>query len=135
MSTLMTAADAAFKKRDERATWGSDADRGAAVVWHWRGFQDGAVSVEAGGARAVQVTHCLDLWMALGLDDAAFDGYYERNGYAETWAALMDALRVGLPLCGAPTGQGPCVLRQHAGHVHYAADDVGRGEPLPARST
>lgn len=39
------AADAAFKKRDERATWGDAEDRDAAVRWHWRGFQDGAESV------------------------------------------------------------------------------------------
>lgn len=103
---------------------------------------DGAHSLGAGAlaealmpwvqaqVRAVQVTHCLDLWVALGLPDAEFEGYYERNGYAETWAALLDAARV-TPLCGAPTDSGPCVLRQHAGPVHYAADDVGRGEALP----
>jgi len=38
----MNAADAAFKKRDEHATWSDERDRDAAVRWHWRGFQDGA---------------------------------------------------------------------------------------------
>lgn len=39
------AADEAFKKRDKHATWGDAEDRDAAVLWHWRGFQDGADSV------------------------------------------------------------------------------------------
>lgn len=40
----LDAADAAFKLRDEQATWGDVEEREAAVRWHWRGFQDGAQS-------------------------------------------------------------------------------------------
>ena len=36
------AADVAFLARDKHATWTDPEDRDAAVLWHWRGFQDGA---------------------------------------------------------------------------------------------
>lgn len=82
----------------------------------------------------------LDLWQALGLPVGEFDGYLARNGWADTWAALIRAVKVqrGVPACGLPDDEGnPCVLLAHDPNFpHYAAGDVGRTEPLPpARST
>lgn len=74
----------------------------------------------------------LDLWMALGLDSSDFDRYYERNGWADTWAALLAEVRkTHIPVCGELTDEGePCVLHEHAKGPHYGADDVGYGESL-----
>ena len=69
--------------------------------------------------------------MALGLDSRGFDGYYERNGWATTWAVLLDAVRTS-PYCDAAVDSDEdCVLR--AGHVgpHMGPSDVGSSEPLP----
>ena len=75
----------------------------------------------------------LDLWMALGLDDNLFDDYYSRNDWANTWSALLNAVREQhLERCDFVTEEGRCVLFKHAeNHVHYTAEDVGSSEPLP----
>jgi hypothetical protein len=76
----------------------------------------------------------LDVWMALGLDSRAFDAFYERNGWADTWSILLDAVREdNVPKCGAMTDEGPCVLYRHNIGPHMVGDDVGRSEPLPER--
>lgn len=77
-----------------------------------------------------------DLWYAMGGNAEDFVDYYERNGWANTWAALLQAIRVarGAELCAAfdPHIEGPCVLMKHnPSFPHYGASDVGRGEPLP----
>ncbi len=80
-----------------------------------------------------------DLWMALDLPIDEFNGYYERNGWADTWAALGDRVRQlsGRGRCWEPAGYGErCVLRVGVGgkpHFgpHYGSSDVGSGEPLP----
>lgn len=79
----------------------------------------------------------LDLWMALGYDPGLFDGYYERNGAADTWAALCHAVRVltGARVCGKPVDRETCVLLEHdEGSPCWGASDVGTQEPLPQRS-
>jgi hypothetical protein len=79
----------------------------------------------------VQVSLCLDVWMALGLDVALFDGYYQRNRFATTWAELMARVRaMAIP-------PNPCFIEEwcvlQAGHfgVCYGADDLGTSEALP----
>lgn len=75
-----------------------------------------------------------DLWMALGLPVDQFAGYYERNGWAETWAVLLSAVR-GPEICGEPAGFGElCVLAPHSVGPHIGRSDVGRSEP-PIRWT
>ena len=74
----------------------------------------------------------LDLWQALGLPVEEFDGYYDRNGWADTWSNLLDPARrrFGRGECGKDAGGEPCVLTgEHL--VHYGASDVGSSEPLP----
>ena len=75
----------------------------------------------------------LDLWMAIGLDSREFDGFYERNGWADTWSILLDAVRrtYGRQECGEEQDGEVCVLL--APHIgpHWSASDVGSTEPLP----
>lgn len=75
----------------------------------------------------------LDLWSALGLDSRDFDAYYERNGWAETWAVLLDRVRTlgGVGHCLAPVDGEYCGLRPHTVGPHMGASDLGSGEPLP----
>lgn len=75
----------------------------------------------------------LDLWVALGCDPAAFDAYYERHGWAETWAALLHAVREarGERPCGEMVDGEPCVLLPHTMTPHTGASDVGSGEHVP----
>ena len=75
-----------------------------------------------------------DLWSALRLPDAEFDGYYERNGWADTWSNLLAEVRLrsGARSCGEDADGEPCVLMTESHLVHYGASDVGSSEPLPA---
>ena len=75
-----------------------------------------------------------DLWSALRLPDAEFDGYYERNGWADTWSNLLAEVRLrsGARPCGQDADGEPCVLMTESHLVHYGASDVGSSEPLPA---
>lgn len=82
---------------------------------------------------AVQVAH--DLWIALRLPGEEFEGYWDRNGWATTWAVLLDAVRGWQYPCQEPTSGDyqACVLpKGHAG-PHYGKGDVGVSEPLPER--
>lgn len=75
----------------------------------------------------------LDLWMALGMHSSAFDGYYDRNGWADTWANLLDAVRSQSGRKECPIiadGEGCVLLNGHIG-PHTGASDVGSSEPLP----
>ena len=75
----------------------------------------------------------LDLWMALGMPSNGFDGYYERNGWADTWANLLDAIRrqSGRKECPIiADGEGCVLINGHIG-PHMGASDVGSSEPLP----
>ena len=75
----------------------------------------------------------LDLWMALGIPSNGFDGYYERNGWADTWANLLDAVRrqSGRKECPiVADGEGCVLINGHIG-PHMGASDVGSSEPLP----
>ena len=75
----------------------------------------------------------LDVWQALGLPVGEFDSYYERNGWADTWANLMYAPG-GVsrrPICGVAVGGEACVLREHGNGPHMGAGDVGSTEALP----
>ena len=75
----------------------------------------------------------LDLWMALGMPSKGFDGYYERNGWADTWSNLLGAVRrqSGRKECPIIAAGERCVLIN--GHIgpHMGASDVGSSEPLP----
>lgn len=77
----------------------------------------------------------LDLWMALGLSSRDFDAYLERNGWANTWANLLDGVRLksGRRGCSkdTETPRERCVLI--GGHVGpcMGASDVGSSERLP----
>lgn len=75
----------------------------------------------------------LDLWMALGLDSNLFDGYYDRNGWANTWANLLHHVRLSTsePCSGVDDQGDQCVLTEHAIGPHYSEHDVGSSEPLP----
>lgn len=78
----------------------------------------------------------LDLWAALGGEPQAFHDYYARNGWSNTWATLLRAVRIqsGATRCGEYSREieGPCVLLRHSdSSPHYGADDVGKSEPLP----
>lgn len=77
-----------------------------------------------------------DLWSALRLSDAdaEFDGYYERNGWADTWSNLLAEVRLrsGARPCGQDADGEPCVLMTESHLVHYGESDVGSSEPLPA---
>lgn len=75
----------------------------------------------------------LDLWMALGMPSNGFDGYYERNGWADTWANLLDAIRrqSGRKECPIiADGEGCVLINGHTG-PHMGVSDVGSAEPLP----
>lgn len=75
----------------------------------------------------------LDLWQAMGMDSREFDAYYERNGWADTWANLLGDVRekYGRQVCGAENDGEVCVmLAPHIG-PHMSAEDVGSFEPLP----
>ena len=79
----------------------------------------------------------LDLWQALGFPAGEFDGYYERNGWAGTWANLLQAPG-GVnqrEKCGDDSDGEPCVLRAGDHLVHYGASDVGSSEPLPSSTS
>ena len=73
----------------------------------------------------------LDLWMALGLSPRDFDAYLERNGWADTWANLLDGVRRKSGRRGCSKPRERCVLI--AGHVGpcMGASDVGSSERLP----
>ena len=73
----------------------------------------------------------LDLWMALGLSSRDFDAYLERNGWADTWANLLDGVRRKSGRRGCSKPRERCVLI--AGHVGpcMGASDVGSSERLP----
>lgn len=71
------------------------------------------------------------LWMALGLPVQEFDAYYQRNGWADTWANLLSAVR-GPAICGAYVDGEVCVLAPHDVGPHMGRSDVGTSEPLPA---
>jgi len=76
----------------------------------------------------------LDVWQALGLGMREFDGYYERNGWADTWSNVLHQVRVraGAQPCLELTDDGePCTLLVHATGPHYGQSDVGSSEPLP----
>lgn len=77
----------------------------------------------------------LDLWQALDLPLSEFDGYYARNGWADTWANLLEGVRklVGYSTCPIETDGEPCVLIDGHKGPHYGASDVGASEFLPAR--
>jgi hypothetical protein len=73
-----------------------------------------------------------DLWQALGAPISDFDAYYERNGWADTWANVLGTVRDHFrPKCGQDTEGEACVLT--AGHLtpHYGPSDVGSSEPVP----
>lgn len=76
----------------------------------------------------------LDLWQALGCPVEQFDGYVERNGPADTWAALLAAVR-NPGRCLRPVDGDPsdlCVLAPHSETSPcYGAGDVGSTELLP----
>ena len=78
----------------------------------------------------------LDLWMALGFDDKAFDAYYSKNGWANTWSNLLGEVRnVFQPYCLETLADGEiCVL--HKDHIgpHMGESDVGTSDPLPRRN-
>jgi hypothetical protein len=111
----------------EGAAWGSDA-----ATW-WQAVSDlrapQPVVPDAGQAPPVYLA--LDVWQALHLPVGEFDGYYQRNGWAETWAALMAGVR-GPAQCGRPVDGEVCVLAPHSESAPcYGARDVGSSEPLP----
>lgn len=76
----------------------------------------------------------LDLWMAMGMGAREFDAYYERNGWADTWANLLGEVRKTFrgETCGWVENGEPCVI-SIVGHIgrHMGASDVGSSEPLP----
>ena len=88
-------------------------------------------------ADAPPIYLALDLWMALGLDSRHFDAYYERNGWANTWANLCGGVRdaVGREPCLALIENEYCQL--DFGHIgpHMGESDLGYGEPLPLRTS
>lgn len=89
------------------------------------------MSDESNEVTGVQRWMALDLWAALGLDPAAFDGYIDRNGFGATWATLGARVRDlarGTPPCNLHAW---CVRRDS--HLGPCLDDgdVGSGEPLP----
>lgn len=85
----------------------------------------------AAAAAAPPVYLAADVWSALHLPDGEFEGYYERNGWAETWAVLMAAVR-GPARCGRDVDGEPCVLDPHSESTPcYCAGDVSSSEPLP----
>lgn len=72
-----------------------------------------------------------DLWMALGLPVKEFDGYFQRNRWANTWANLLSAVRGPAAVCGAYVDGEVCVLAPHNIGPHMGRSDVGSSEPLP----
>jgi hypothetical protein len=81
--------------------------------------------------RGVQAWMCSDLWTAMGLPPAEFDGYFARNGFGNTWAALLGSIR-GPLRCGKRIDVSWCVLAPHSEDAPcYGAEDVGVSEPLP----
>jgi hypothetical protein len=74
-----------------------------------------------------------DLWMALDLPIGEFDAYYDRNGWADTWANLLGSVRslAGRPVCPVIVDGEPCELLD--GHIapHMGFTDLGSSEPLP----
>jgi hypothetical protein len=75
-----------------------------------------------------------DLWSAIYGDSEGADSYMNRNGWAETWAGLLSAVRVirGDRVCGQDAGGEPCGLLEHSSGIHYGDGDLGTSEPLPA---
>lgn len=75
----------------------------------------------------------LDLWQSLNLPLGEFDGYYERNGWADTWSNLNHEIRLrsGATACGNTDSGEPCVLLTPNHPVHHGFSDVGSFEPLP----
>lgn len=89
----------------------------------------------AAGQAREPVYLAADVWQALHLPVEEFDGYYERNGWGETWAVLMAAVR-GPAKCGRPVDGEVCVLAPHSESAPcYGASDVGSSEPLPSPAT
>jgi hypothetical protein len=82
--------------------------------------------------RAAHAQFSLDLWMALGCPVDEFDGYFQRNHGAGTWANLLGVVRnIFRPKCGKPTDDGPCVLSEHEVGPCHSSGDVGSSEPVP----
>ena len=113
-----------------RAECAADFDR-------WLAAHDAEVRDAALASREAPPAYlALDLWMALGMGSRGFDGYYDRNGWADTWANLLDAVRrqSGRKECPLVVDGEGCVLAN--GHVgpHMGASDVGSAEPLPLAS-
>jgi hypothetical protein len=76
----------------------------------------------------------VDLWMAMGMDSREFDAYYDRNGWADTWANLLAHVRRTygrLPCRYAVEDGEDCVLMNGHTGPHMGASDVGSSEPLP----
>lgn len=68
----------------------------------------------------------LDLWMALGFDSGEFGAYYERNGWDDTWARMLDVVRGPRTTCAkAVDGDDWCVLKEGHEGAHYGVGDVG----------
>ncbi len=119
--------------RDELAGWpiGSGYYATAVSVEDAREMADAVLAVLADPPAYL----ALDLWMALGLSPRDFDAYLERNGWADTWANLLDGVRrkSGRRGCSkhTETPRERCVLI--AGHVGpcMGASDVGSSERLP----
>jgi len=124
-----------------RAIYANDFDIPAEELeeqWAWSGakqsYQSNADAVLAVLADPPAYL-ALDLWMALGLSSRDFDAYLERNGWADTWANLLDGVRRNSGRRGCSkdteTPREQCVLI--AGHVGpcMGASDVGSSERLP----
>lgn len=83
------AANAAFKARDEHATWGDPDDRDAAVRWHWRGFQDGvAFRRPASPESSAELTTERRHELAEGAVDAIEPCVTNRTAAYNTWNNL-----------------------------------------------
>lgn len=97
------------------------------------GFRRSELPQPSAARPAPPVYLAADLWDALGAPTADFDSYYARNGWADTWANLLGAVRDHFkPKCEEDVEGEPCALT--AGHLtpHYGPSDVGRSEPVPA---
>jgi hypothetical protein len=82
---------------------------------------------------AVQQWMTLQLWMALGLDSQAFDGYINEHGWADTWSNLLGVVRGLRTPCAEPIGGDDyCVFAQGHSGPHYGASDVGPPNDLMA---
>lgn len=77
-------------------------------------------------SQAPPIYLALDLWMALGFDPAEFDGYFDLNGWGDTWPALLDVVKGPRTPCAKPLSASDwCVFAEGHGGPCYGADDVG----------